>query len=110
VAYLLAGTDTAVYNDLYWQHTAFVWGGPKLMKKFHDEGSISAEQLEGWTMIADGGRKLDGKTNAGMAEIAIGNLILFKTEQRDVLQKVVWDDVALAINSGKRLPVVGVGA
>jgi len=96
---LLAKGNAGIFNDMMWQHMAFDSGGIGEMQKAFKEGSITKEQLDGWSKLADSKEKMDAAKKSGNPEdlkkaqdgIWEGNKGLLKEEQQFV-QDLIYDE------------------
>jgi hypothetical protein len=90
---LKAGNDI-VYNDLAWQHLAYQACGIAEIQKAYDEGQITDDVLQAWRKI-DEGKGSDCRplywSPPNPELIWEGTEMLLKYEQREVLQKQVYD-------------------
>ena len=73
--------NLAVYQDLVWQHEAYLWGGIATLEKIHNEGDLNKEILSYWQIIDEGRR------NQNSDLVWEGNKLLLEFEQRETLQK-----------------------
>lgn len=77
---ILEGNRT-VFDDLYWQHLAFLDGGIEEIEKIYKEGGLCEDTWKAWKIIVDG--------NSWQ-----GNLDLLHHEQKYVLQPIMYDGPA----------------
>jgi len=82
---LLGRGNVAVYDDIFWQHTAYDAGGLAAIEAAHREGRIDDQLRDGWRSI-DAGRR-----NGDAEAVWHGNRCLLEFEQRVVLQRAVYD-------------------
>ena len=86
---ILGSTNAAVFNDLYWQHLAYLKGGFPLLEKIYKKEGLDktdSTALEGWRLISIG-------------KIQEGNLKLLLHEQEKIVQQYAF--------SGKLAMVIG---
>lgn len=82
---LLARGNAAVYDDIFWQHTAYDNGGLAAIDAAHSAGRIDDQTRDGWRSI-DAGRR-----NGDAEAVWQGNRSLLQFEQRVVLQRAVYN-------------------
>lgn len=82
---LLGEGNLAVFNDIYWQHMAYEWGGMAEIERVFRAGQLDRMALLGWQQIEQG-------RHTGNADLIWqGNTTLLYFEQREVLQAKVYD-------------------
>lgn len=97
---MLKAGNEAVYDDIAWQHLAYQMCGLAEIQKAYDDGQITDDVLQAWRKIDEG--KSDCQTDFAATPQSIweGNEMLLKYEQREILQKQVYDkDPALWKNA-----------
>jgi hypothetical protein len=72
------GMQKEIFDDLAWQHEAYMLGGVALMRSIHQEqpGEVDSRQLQAWEDIASGDPDL----------VREGNIQLLRREQLEIIQ------------------------
>jgi|GEM_PF-5318975 len=78
----IADGNKGVYDDIYWQHVAYVEGGIEAMEAAGEEGLITEMVVESW-------REIDKGTEEGLYQ---GAYLMVAYEQEFVLQPIVYAD------------------
>lgn len=104
----LTGGNRLVWHDICWQHLAYRDSGIATLEAAHQAGELPGDSFTAWSMIDSGAKK-----NA-IEDVWMGNALLLKYEQQQVLQPQIYDakevkDLWLAISPDVPTPIPGHG-